>query len=135
MLQNKCPNNQCDQMAWLFDQHLAIYNNENLPNSKNIAIESSKICQILNTPSKIYPNTFKMLPNLVTLVGMNVRCSIVRLFNLRSRLSEVQLQYLSNTNIFRSKNSIIINWVPFWGGGGCIRGLFYHGIFQFYAML
>ena len=23
---------QCDQMAWLFVQYLAIYNNENLPN-------------------------------------------------------------------------------------------------------
>ena len=39
---------QCDHMESLFVQDLAIYDNENLPNSNDIAKVGSKFCRILN---------------------------------------------------------------------------------------
>ena len=42
---------QCDLMARLCFNFLAIYNNENVPNSMTIAKVGSKDCQILNKAS------------------------------------------------------------------------------------
>ena len=46
-------------MAILFVQHLAFHNNEDLPNSTNITKVGSKLCPILNTPSKMAEDFLK----------------------------------------------------------------------------
>ena len=67
--------NQCDQMARLFLQYLAIYNNENLPNSKNISKIRFKSLQVTEWTLTILPKYIKLhqisevSPNLVTLVS------------------------------------------------------------------
>ena len=67
---------QCCQMTLLFDQYSAIWNNENVPNSKHFG---QIIVPLLNKPSNILPMTLifcqsgEIFPNLVTLLfGKNV---------------------------------------------------------------
>ena len=53
---------QCDQMARLFVQFLAIQDNENFPIDKKYAKEVSKFCPIPNKHSNKCPKTLTMLP-------------------------------------------------------------------------
>ena len=48
---------------WLFVQYLAIYNTENLPNSKNISKIKFKILLMTEWTFKILPKIFTILPN------------------------------------------------------------------------
>ena len=43
---------QCDQVARLFFQFLAVESNENLPLWRNVCQSSLEFCQVLNKPSK-----------------------------------------------------------------------------------
>ena len=43
---------QCDQIARLFVQNLAIYSNENWPNSNSICQRRLNFLEVLNKPSK-----------------------------------------------------------------------------------
>ena len=52
---------QCDQMARLIFQNLAICKNHNLPNSLKCAKIGSKFWQMLSIPSKHCPKTLKSL--------------------------------------------------------------------------
>ena len=54
MLEEGGGQGQYDQMARLFLQYLAICNNENLPNSKNIAKVGSKLCKNTKFSLKIF---------------------------------------------------------------------------------
>ena len=55
---------QCDQMVRLFDQNLAIYNKENLPNSKFLAPKKVQFSAIYSMNTQKLTNTFERLAQL-----------------------------------------------------------------------
>ena len=62
---------------WLYyDQSLAIYSNDNLPSSIKMPKFGAKVCQILNKSSKKCRRTFKILPNLVTLIRSPIQSCV-----------------------------------------------------------
>ena len=70
------PTLQCDQIASLFTQYLAIYNDENLPYSIKIAKVGPKIDQIPNKYSRnsqLFCQSGEISPNLVTLLSIGVQ--------------------------------------------------------------
>ena len=90
---------QCDQMARLFLQYLAIQNNENLPKSlKYLINQVHKFCQTLNGYSRWPKYFFKIClsdeisPNLVTLLATSTY--------IVSKLVQHFIKYKENGNIF-----------------------------------
>ena len=55
----RVPTDQGDQMTRLFIQSLAIYHNENLPNSIKIAKVGAQFCQTLSKPLQNCPKLLK----------------------------------------------------------------------------